>query len=448
MGLAAGPAGGHRAGMIVSTIAAVRRALLSLSLFTLVAVPAGARDGGVADVAAVRAGAPYRAAMAHVDRDYDRFVAELVELTQIPAPPFKEAARARAYADKFRALGLRDVGIDAEGNVTGLRPGTDPGARLVVMSAHLDTVFPEGTDVTVRREGTRLMAPGIGDDTRGLATLLAYIRALDAAKVRTTRPILFVGTVGEEGRGDLRGVRHLFTKGAYRDRIAAFFSLDGADPSHVVNGGVGSKRYHIVFKGPGGHSYGAFGIVNPMAAMGAAIADIYRIQPPTAPRTTYAASVTGGGTSVNAIPADVYVDVDMRSEDAGALATLEKQVLGIVAKAVTDENAARSTRVGQVSADPQPIGDRPAGRTPDDSTIVRVTQAAVRAAGFTPQLSASSTDSNIAMSLNVPAVTIGTGGTGGRAHALDEWTDVAKPESVRGMGVGLLALMTMAGAAR
>lgn len=427
--------------MTALPIAAIRHFIVSAGL--LAALPAAARDG---DVTTIQSSAPYKAAMAEIDRDYDRFVAELIELTQIPAPPFKEAVRAKAYADKLRALGLRDVTIDAEGNVLGLRAGTDPRAKAIVVSAHLDTVFPEGTDVTVKRDGTKLMAPGVGDDTRGLATLLAYARALDAAKAKTRRPILFVGTVGEEGRGDLRGVRYLFTKGAYKDRIEAFFSLDGADPAHVVAGGVGSKRYHVVFKGPGGHSYGAFGIVNPMAAMGAAIADIYRIQPPAAPRTTYSTSVAGGGTSVNAIPSEVFVDVDMRSEDAGALAALERQVLGVVATSVARENAVRSTRVGQITADPQPIGDRPAGRTPADATIVRVTQAAVRAAGFTPSLDASSTDANIAMSLGIPAVTIGSGGSGGRAHALDEWTDVAKAESVKGMGVGLLALMTMAGA--
>jgi len=414
-------------------------------VLALLASPAAAQASG--EVSKVAASAPYRSAIAAIDRDYDRFVAELIELTQIPAPPFKEAARARAYADKFRALGLRDVAVDAEGNVTGLRPGSDPSAKLIVLSAHLDTVFPEGTDVTVRRQGTRLMAPGVGDDTRGLATLLAYVRAMDEATVRTRAPILFVGTVGEEGRGDLRGVRYLFTKSAYKDRIGAFFSMDGSDPTRVTVGGVGSKRYHIVFKGPGGHSYGAFGIVNPAAAMGAAIAEIYRIQLPATPRTTYAASVVGGGTSVNAIPSEVFLDIDMRSEDAGALATLERRVLGIVQASVAAENAARSTRVGSVSAEPQPIGDRPAGATSSDAKIVRVTSDAVRAAGFDPELGASSTDSNIAMSLGIPAVTIGSGGQGGRAHAADEWVDVAKPEGVKGMAVGLLAVMTMAGAA-
>ncbi|MES2336701.1 MAG: M20/M25/M40 family metallo-hydrolase [Pseudomonadota bacterium] len=417
----------------------------SLCLGLLLTATPVAAQTPQADVSAVQASAEYRAAIQAIDRDYDRFVGELIELTEIPAPPFKEAARAAAYAEKFRALGLREVTIDAVGNVTGLRPGTDRAAKLVVMSAHLDTVFPEGTVVTVRREGTKLMAPGIGDDTRGLATLLAYVRAMDAAKVRTRSPILFVGTVGEEGRGDLRGVRHLFTQGPYKDRIGAFFSMDGSDPTRVTNGGVGSKRYHVVFKGPGGHSYGAFGIVNPAAAMGAAIADIYRIALPAKPRTTYSASVVGGGTSVNAIPSEVYVDIDMRSEDAAALAALEKRVLGIVAASVSAENAARSTRVGKVSADPQPIGDRPAGSTPVGSALAQTTAAAIAAAGFLPRFDASSTDANIPMNLGIPAVTIGSGGQGGRAHAEDEWIDVARPEGVKGMGVGLLALIATAG---
>jgi acetylornithine deacetylase/succinyl-diaminopimelate desuccinylase-like protein len=413
-------------------------------LLAVLPLPAGAQGDPVVD--RVKASPAFKTATADLDRGFDRMVAEIVELTEIPAPPFKEAARAKVYADKFRAVGLRDVTIDPEGNVVGLRPGTDPRAKAVAISAHLDTVFPEGTVVKVRREGTRLHAPGIGDDTRGLATLLAYARALDAAKVRTRAPILFVGTVGEEGRGDLRGVRYLFTKGAWRDRIAAFFSIDGSDPGRIVNGGVGSKRYRVTFKGPGGHSYGAFGIVNPAAAMAGAVGELYKITLPAKPRTTYAASVFGGGTSVNAIPDSVFVDVDMRSEDSAALAALEKRFLSIVDRAVTAENAARSTRFGAVTATPEMIGDRPAGATSASDPIVRATTAAVAAAGFTPSLDSSSTDANIPMSLGIPAVTIGAGGKAGRAHALDEWIDVAKPESVRGAAVGLLALMATAGA--
>lgn len=413
-------------------------------LLAVLPLPAAAQSDPAID--RVKASAAFRAATADMNRGFDRMVAEIVELTEIPAPPFKEAARAKVYADKFRAIGLRDVTIDAEGNVIGVRPGSDPRAKAVAISAHLDTVFPEGTAVKVRREGTRLHAPGVGDDTRGLATLLAYARALDAAKVRTRAPILFLGTVGEEGRGDLRGVRYLFTKGVWKDRIGAFFSVDGSDPSRVTHGGVGSKRYRVTFKGPGGHSYGAFGIVNPAAAMADAVGELYKIPLPAKPRTTYAASVIGGGSSVNAIPDAVFVDVDMRSEDAAALATLEKRFLAIVDRAVAAENAARSTRFGAASATPEVIGDRPAGATAATAPFVRTTAAAVAAMGFTPALNASSTDANIPMSLGIPAVTIGAGGEAGRAHALDEWIDVSKPESLRGASVGLLALMAAAGA--
>jgi len=328
----------------------------------------------------------------------------------------------------------------------GLRRGTGPaGAPLVVLAAHLDTVFPEGTDVKVRREGTKLYAPGVADDTHSLAVLLAYIRAMDAAKIRTKRDILFVGNVGEEGPGDLRGVRHLFTKGRYKDRIGAFFSMDGTDASRVTYGAVGSRRYRVTFKGPGGHSYGAFGIVNPMGAMAKAVVAFNEMKVPAEPRTTYAASVVGGGTSVNSIPDAIWLEVDMRSEGKDELAALDARFHRIVDDAVRAENAARSTRAGTVSAEVKMIGDRPTGATRADAEIVRVTEAAVRAAGYTPVLGASSTDSNLPISLSIPAVTIGSGATGGRAHALDEWLDVAKPESLRGQAVGLAAVLAMAG---
>lgn len=380
-----------------------------------------------------------------LSRGHDRFVEDIVRLTEIPAPPFGEAARGEAYRALFAEVGLDDISVDAVGNVTGLRRGTGPaGGPVVVISAHLDTVFPEGTPVTVRREGTRLHAPGIGDDGRGLAALLAYVRALDAAGLLTGHDLLFVGTVGEEGRGDLRGVRHLFTEGAYRDRIRAFFSVDGLSPARVTAGGVGSKRYHVVFRGPGGHSYGAFGLVNPAAALARAVTDLYALPVPQQPRTTFSASVLGGGTSVNAIPDEVFVDVDMRSEDAGALAALDEAFRGVVDRAVAVENESRSTREGRITAELQPIGDRPAGATPVDAPIVRLAAASARAAGYTPTVDASSTDANVAMSLGIPAITIGSGGTGGRAHSTDEWIDVAPEESVRGLAAGLVTIVAVA----
>jgi di/tripeptidase len=394
----------------------------------------------------IRDSAGFQAAMKTLDREHDRIVEDTITLTEIPAPPFKEQKRAEAYMAMLKAHGLTDVEMDAEGNVMGLRRGTGPaGGPLVVIAAHLDTVFPEETNVKVRREGTKLFAPGVGDDTHSLAVLLGYVRALDAGKVKTKKDILFVGNVGEEGPGDLRGVRYIFTKGKYKDRIAAFFSMDGTSAERVTFGAVGSKRYRVTFKGPGGHSYGAYGLVNPMAAMGTAVVEMNKIVTPTQPKTTYATSVVGGGTSVNSIPDAIWLEVDMRSESKGELAKIDAKFLQIVSEAVKAENAARSTRAGEISADIKQIGERPTGATREDAEIVRMTAAAVRAAGYTPVLGASSTDSNIPISLGIPAVTIGSGGVGGRAHALDEWIDVAKPESLKGMSVGLAALLAMAG---
>ncbi|TMJ12958.1 MAG: M20/M25/M40 family metallo-hydrolase [Alphaproteobacteria bacterium] len=402
-------------------------------------------QAGAADVKSVIASPAYKRAVASLDREHDRIVDEIVTLTEIPAPPFKEKARGEAYLAMLRSAGLTDVETDAEGNVMGLRRGTGPaGGPLVVIAAHLDTVFPEGTPIKVRREGTHLLAPGIGDDSRSLAILLAYARALNAAGVRTARDILFVGNVGEEGPGDLRGTRFLFGKGRYKDRIQAFFSMDGTDGARIVNRGVGSKRYRVTFSGPGGHSYGAFGLVNPMAAMSQAVVDLYRLDVPKSPKTTYSASVTGGGTSVNSIPDKVFMEFDMRSESAEELARLDQRFRAIVTAAVEGENRARLTREGKVAADMKVIGERPAGGTPETAELVRVAQAAVAAQGLKPELMASSTDSNLPMSLGIPAITIGSGGSGGRAHSVDEWIDVAKPASLKGMLPGLAMLLAMA----
>ena len=389
----------------------------------------------------------YANAVAQMDREHDRVVQEIITLTEIPAPPFKEARRAAAYRDMLKEAGLEDVEIDVEGNAMGLYRGTGaPGGPLVVLAAHLDTVFPEETNVKVRREGDRLYAPGIGDDTRSLAVLLAYARAMKANAIKTRHDVLFVGNVGEEGPGDLRGVRYLFTKGKYKDRVKAFFSMDGTDAQRIVNGGVGSKRYRVTYKGPGGHSYGAFGLVNPMTAMSQTVVDFYKIKVPASPKTTYAASVTGGGTSVNSIPNEVFMEFDMRSEAPKELAEVEKQFVEIVRTSVDLENAARSTREGKVVPEVKLIGDRPAGGTPATADIVKIATSVMQAKGLTPRPSFSSTDSNLPMSLGIPAITIGSGGKGGRAHSLDEWIDVEKGASLQGMSVGLGILLATAGA--
>lgn len=411
-------------------------------------------DQSASPDAAVRAtttSAKFKAAAQALDRDFDRHVAETIQLTEIPSPPFKEAARGKVYLDMLKAHGLTDVETDAEGNVMGLRAGTAPhtgtGPRsIIAIAAHLDTVFPEGTNVKVRREGTKLHAPGVGDDTRSLAVLLALIRAMDAAKIQTQSDILFIGNVGEEGPGDLRGVKYLFNKGKYKGRIAMFISADGTDTGNeIVNGAVGSKRYRVTFKGPGGHSYGDFGIVSPAFAMANAMKKFGALKVPASPKTTFSVGVVGGGTSVNSIPFETWMDIDMRSESRAELDKIDTAFKALVAEAVAEENTARSTAQGKITVDLKLTGDRPSGHTPETSVITQTAAASVRAFGLQPTFTFSSTDSNVPISLGIPAITLDAGGTSDRAHALDEWIDVEKTSSLRGMQIMLATLLTLAG---
>jgi acetylornithine deacetylase/succinyl-diaminopimelate desuccinylase-like protein len=397
-----------------------------------------------AEVARIAGHRRFATARATLRAEHDRTVADIITLTEIPAPPFAEEARARAYLAMLQAHGLDEVEQDAVGNVMGRRRGFGNGETLVV-AAHLDTVFPAGTDVTVRREGTRLFAPGVGDDTRSLAVNLAFLRAMDAAGIRTRADILFVGDVGEEGLGDLRGVRHLFTQGRHAGKIDAFLTVDSPEVERIVTGGVGSKRYRVVFRGPGGHSFGAFGLVNPIYAMSAAAYGIGGIAVPRKPQTTHCVSIVAGGTSVNAIPNEVRMEVDLRSRAAAELDRLDAEFRRIVAEAVAGENATRDTRDGEVTAQIIAIGDRPAGETDERLPIVQAATAAVAQHGYRVSYEDSSTDANIPMSLGIPALRIGSGGRGGRAHSLDEWIDVEPEESLRGMSASLLTILAVAG---
>ena len=420
-------------------------ALIALGALSIAAAAPPAQSAP--DASAVQrliGSAQFKQAAAFIDADYDRFVTELITLTEIPAPPFKEAARAKAYAQLLRKVGLTDVEIDAEGNAMGIRKGTGDGA-LVAVLAHLDTVFPEGTDVKVKRDGTRLAAPGVGDNTRGLALVLAVVRAINAAKFQTALDLLIVGNVGEEGEGDLRGVKFLLRKGKYKDRIKQFIAVDGGAEDTITRGGVGSLRYRVTFKGPGGHSYGAFGLVNPAYAMGQSIAKLAAVQVPTDPKTTYNVGVVSGGTSINAIPSAVVMDIDLRSESCASLKTLDGTFREIVAQSVEAENRARSTREGRVEVDPKLIGDRPCGETPVTSPIVQAATAVVKAFGMQPDYSISSTDSNVPMNMGLPAITIGRGGPGARSHAPDEWTDVAKPGATHAVQVATAIVLAVAG---
>jgi tripeptide aminopeptidase len=413
-------------------------------IFILVLAQAAATTPDAA-VARVLNDPKVKQAIAAIDRDHDRLVSEIITLTEIPSPPFGEEKRGAAYLEMLRQTGLTNVERDPEGNVMGLRKGTG-GGPMIAIAAHLDTVFPAGTDVKVKRDVTRLAAPGVGDDTRSLAVLLAIIRAINAAGVQTTSDILFVGDVGEEGPGDLRGMKQLFLKGKYKDQIKMFISIDGSGGGDdVTHGAVGSKRYRVTFKGPGGHSYGAFGLVSPAFAMGNAIQKFSKITVPATPKTTFNVGVVGGGTSVNSIPFESWMEVDMRSEARPELEKVDRQFLALVQQAVDEENAARSTAQGKITADVKLIGDRPSGQTPKDSPIVLTAAAAVKAMGMTPRFSFGSTDSNIPISVGIPAITIDSGGRGGRAHALDEWIDVEKTSSVRGIQTALVMLLTLAG---
>jgi acetylornithine deacetylase/succinyl-diaminopimelate desuccinylase-like protein len=382
-----------------------------------------------------------RAALDSIQRWQAWTLEQQVQLTEIEAPPFGEQTRAEEFRRRLTALGFQNVRIDSEGHVIAERPGSGTGP-VVVVSGHLDTVFPKGTDVRVRREGNRLMAPGIGDDGRGLAVVLTVARAFQQLQIPTTGTILFVGTVGEEGQGDLRGVRHLFTR-ELAGRVDYFISVDGSG-SNVTSAAVGSNRYTVTFEGPGGHSYGAFGMPNPAHALGRAVAAIADLQVPTSPKTTFSVSVLSGGTSVNSIPADVAFEIDMRSEQPGPLAELDARVRSAIAAAVAAEKARWPRSTVPLAARIDTIGIRPAGAQPDSAPIVQVALAASRALGLTSTTGASSTDANIPISMGIPAIEMDGGGRGGASHAPEEWYEDTA-DSYKGPQWAALIVAALAG---
>ena len=382
-------------------------------------VPPVARSH-IAEVERIAADARVREAFRFIERLQPRTRADQVELTEIPAPPFAEELRARRYAAMLREAGADSVWTDAEGNVVALRRGR-VGGNALVLSGHLDTVFPEGTDVSVRVRGDTLFAPGVGDDTRGLVVVLAVLRALEAAAIETEGDVLFVGTVGEEGLGDLRGVKHLF--GPDGPRIAAFISIDGSGEERVTHQALGSRRYRVTVRGPGGHSWGAFGTANPAHALGRAIRlfDERAAELVSAgPRTSYNVGVIGGGTSVNSVPFEAWMQVDMRSVSDDRLREIDALFRRTVLEAVTEQNARRG-RGDSLVADLELVGDRPSGEIAFDAPLIQRAAAAIMHFGLDPAPGRSSTDSNIPISRGIPAVTLGGGGRGSGAHSLDEW---------------------------
>jgi tripeptide aminopeptidase len=366
------------------------------------------------------AGSPkVRRALEYLKATEEATINDQIKACEIPAPTFKEEKRAAHFKLRFVELGLKNVRIDSIGNVIGERPGAGNGPVLV-LAAHLDTVFPEGTDVTVKRSGTLLSAPGIGDDCRGLGVLLGVVRALDEAQLETDGTIIFVANVGEEGLGDLRGVRHLFGQ-ELKGRATHFISIDGTGLD-TTNVAVGVERYRVAFRGPGGHSYGAFGLPSPIHALGRAIEKIARFQVPKAPKTTYNVGKIEGGTSVNSIAHTAWMEVDMRSESAAELVRLEAEFKKVIQASLDEENSFRQSNQ-KLTMEVKSVSRRPAGVQAADSPIVQIAQAADAVLGIKSKLTSGSTDSNIPISLGIPAITIDGGGVGKGAHSLDESFD-------------------------
>ena len=390
----------------------ITRLSLAVSVALIVGAPLAAQTVPATN-------AVVRRAIDRIKADNAWTLEQQVSICEIPAPPFKESVRGAEYKRRFEALGLT-TRIDSIGNVIAERRGTGDGPTVMI-AGHLDTVFPEGTDVKVKREGTLMRGPGIGDDCRGLAVVLAVARAFQMEKVATTGTVIFVGNVGEEGPGNLRGVRHLFAR-EYTDKIDYFISVDGTGLG-VTSRAVGSNRYRVTYKGPGGHSYGAFGMPSPIHALGRAISAIADIQVPTTPKATFNVGIVEGGTSVNTISPSGAMDVDLRSESPKALADLDAKFQAAVRNALAAENARWPSSRVRISVQVDTIGIRPAGAQPDDAPIVRAALAAGKALGFTAPTTASSTDANLPMSLGIPAITIDGGGDGRGAHSTTESYD-------------------------
>lgn len=396
-------------------------ALLVAAATLGVAQGAAAQSDAAAEIRQIVANPAVAEALRTIVELEPRSMQDLIRLTEIPAPPFQEEERGKVYLQWLLDAGADSAFIDAEGNAVGVRKGRGGGTRTIGFGGHLDTVFPEGTDVTVQQRGDTLFAPGIGDDTRGLIVVLTVLRAMEAAAVETEADIWFVGVVGEEGLGDLRGMKYLFREGAHP--LDAWIDVDGGGIDRIVNGALGSVRYRATFKGPGGHSWGAFGMANPAHALARAVTEFVTAADPltrSGPPTSYNVGTLGGGTSVNSIPFEAVMEVDMRSESPESLQRIDGVFQQAMERGLEAENANRR-RGPALELDLQKVGDRPSGTMPASTPLVQRALAASAHLGGEPELDMSSTDSNIPISKGIPAVTIGRGGVGGAGHSPGEW---------------------------
>ena len=376
------------------------------------------------------------------ETDAEAITDEHIRICSIPASPFGERERALYLSEKFSSLGLSEVEIDDEGNCLGLIKGASQ-SPLMVVSAHLDTVFSSDTDFTVVRRERRLLAPGIADDGCGLAALVALAQAIQNAGIRTAGSILFVGTVGEEGEGNLRGVRYLLTRGRWAKEVDAFLSFDGPGVDRITNRALGSRRYRVELMGLGGHSWGDFGMPNPVHALGRAVSRLAAYPAPKEPRTTFNVGRIEGGTSINSIPRKATMEVDLRSASENELRRIDAFFRRAMKDAADEENATRRAGDPELKLRVDLVGERPTGETAADSPLVELAIESTKALGFEPRLDQSSTDSNLPISLGIPAITIGAGGASGFSHTLDEWYEPRDRD--KGLKRGLLVVLGMVG---
>ena len=365
-------------------------------------------------------------------------------MTEIPAPPFMEEARAKHFAAMLKASGADDVQIDGVGNVIATIKG-NVGSKTIAVAAHLDTVFPPDTVIKVRREGSRLVAPGVGDNTRGLIMVNTLMKAIHAAQIKMQANVLLLGTVGEEGLGDLRGVKYLFRDGA--PRIDSFIAIDGNTPGRIVTSAIGSNRYRVTFSGPGGHSWRAFGHANPHHALGHAIAlfdEMAASVTDEGEKSSYNVGRIGGGTSVNSIPFSSWMEVDIRSGSQDRLEKLDGIFKRALQQALLTENSAR--KLGpELTLAIKKVGERPSAKGEKESGLIKKMLEIHEVFGYETYLGAGSTDSSIPISKGIPAVTISRGGKGGHAHSLEEWWENDK--GYEGIQIALLLLVAEAGLA-
>lgn len=381
------------------------------------------------------------AAFGYIDQQEEQTMKDLVTLTEILAPPFKEEERGKAFAQMLIAAGVDSLWTDKVGNVIGLRKGTSGESGFVGVDAHLDVVFPEGTNVSVTKVGDTLKAPGIGDDTRGLTMLISMLKAMNKSGIQTQKDLLIVGTVGEEGLGDLRGMKYLFNESGLP--IDSWIAIDGGDIGRISNAGLGSKRYMVIVRGKGGHSWGHFGLANPHHALGKIISlfssDAWTYTSGNIPKTSFNVGRIGGGTSVNSIPFESWMEVDMRALHPNNLDEIEKLFKLSVDKAISEYNSSGIT--DEVTYELVQIGDRPSGELSPSLPLIQKTMAATEYFGVEPKLGRGSTNINIPVSKGIPSVCIGRGGKGGGAHSLHEWylNDETGPASIK-----LALLITLA----